>query len=74
MKTGNHAMEEMIMTHSRTECLRVPPSPPPRNPFANAAKMRRGVEIHEKNQGAKRREAHMRLARVLRGDFSAMED
>jgi hypothetical protein len=36
--------------------------------------MRRGVEIHEKSRGARRRELHMRLACVLRGDFSAMED
>lgn len=60
--------------HLQKERLLIPPSPPPRNPFANAAKMRRGVEIHEKSRSARRRELHMRLARVLRGDFSAMED
>jgi hypothetical protein len=56
------------------ERLLIPPSPPPRNPFAGAAKMRRGVEIHEKSRGARRREARMRLARALRGDFSAVEE
>jgi hypothetical protein len=52
----------------------LPPSPPPRNPFANLAKMRRGVEIHEKGDGAVRRERHMKLARVLKGDLSAFEE
>jgi hypothetical protein len=36
--------------------------------------MRRGVVVHEKTRGALRRERHMELARVLRGDFSASED
>jgi hypothetical protein len=36
--------------------------------------MRRGVEVHEKTQGAKRRERHMQLQRILRGDFSAAEE
>ncbi|MDR2031639.1 MAG: hypothetical protein LBP86_05155 [Azoarcus sp.] len=58
----------------REERLLLPPSPPPRNPFANAAKMRRGAEIHEKSQGALRREKHMKLARIVQGDFSAFED
>jgi hypothetical protein len=60
--------------HQREERLLLPPSPPPRNPFANTAKMRRGVEIHEKSRGAERRERRMRLARVLRGDFLAVEE
>ena len=55
--------------HLREERLLLPPSPPPRNPFANAAKMRRGVEIHEKSKGAMRREQHMKLKRILRGNF-----
>jgi hypothetical protein len=60
--------------HSWEERLLLPPSPPPRNPFANAAKMRRGVAIHEKSRGALRRERHMALARAKKGDFSAFED
>jgi len=59
--------------HMKEERLLLPPSPPPRNPFANVAKMRRGVTVHEKSRGARRRELHMDLARVLRGDFSAFE-
>ncbi|MDR0441619.1 MAG: hypothetical protein LBI59_11685 [Candidatus Accumulibacter sp.] len=66
------------MTHKQRyrqeERLRAPPSPPPRNPFAHAAKMRRGVEVHEKSRGAQRREMHIRLACALRGDFSKVED
>jgi hypothetical protein len=72
-----HAVKETIMTrkqrHLREERMLLPPSPPPRNPFATTAKMRRGVAIHEKSRGAKRRELHMTLARVMRGDFSAFE-
>ena len=60
--------------HMQEERLLLPPSPPPRNPFANAAKMRRGVTVHEKSQGARRRELHMALACALRGDFSTFED
>lgn len=52
----------------------LPLSPPPRNPFANLAKMRRGVEIHEKSKGAVRRARHMNLQKLLRGDFSDFED
>ncbi|GHT97454.1 hypothetical protein AGMMS49545_23930 [Betaproteobacteria bacterium] len=59
--------------HQREERLLLPPSPPPRNPFATTTKMRRGVEVHEKSQGAKRRERHMQLQRILRGDFSAAD-
>jgi len=59
--------------HMREERLLLPPSPPPRNPFANTAKMRRSVTVHEKSQGAKRRELRMALASALRGDFSAFE-
>ncbi|MDR0576062.1 MAG: hypothetical protein LBI87_00610 [Candidatus Accumulibacter sp.] len=58
----------------REERLLVPPSPPPRNPFANAAKMRRGVTVHEKTLGARRRELRMKLARAMRGDFSALDE
>jgi hypothetical protein len=58
----------------REERLLIPPSPPPRNPLANVAKMRRGVEIHEKSRGAERRELRMGLARAMRGDFSAFEE
>jgi hypothetical protein len=57
----------------REERILLPPSPPPRNPFANMAKMRQGVTVHEKSRGAKRRELHMALTRVLKGDFSAFE-
>jgi hypothetical protein len=60
--------------HMREERLLLPPSLPPRNPFANLAKMRRGVEIHEKSQGALRRERHMKLARALGGDLSIFEE
>jgi hypothetical protein len=60
--------------HQREERLLLPPPPPPRNPFAHAAKMRRGVEVHEKSQGALRREQHMRLKRILQGDFSLAEE
>jgi hypothetical protein len=56
--------------HQREERLLLPPSPPPRNPFANTAKMRRGVEVHEKSQGALRRERHIQLQRILRDGFS----
>jgi hypothetical protein len=56
--------------HQREERLLLPPSPPPRNPFANVAKMRRGVEIHEKSRGAVRRERHVQLQRILHGEFS----
>lgn len=59
--------------HMREEHLLLPPSPPPRNPFANAPKMRRGVNVHEKSQGAQRRELNMALACAMRGDFSAFE-
>jgi len=48
--------------------------PPPRNPFANAAKMLRGVDIHEKSRGALRRERHMKLAQAVKGDLSEFED
>lgn len=60
--------------HQREERLLLPPSPPPRNPFAKLAKMRRGVEIHEKSKGAVRRARHMNLKKLLRGDFSDSED
>ncbi|MDR0717674.1 MAG: hypothetical protein LBF50_09720 [Azoarcus sp.] len=60
--------------HQREERLLLPPSPAPRNPFAHAAKMRRGTEIHEKSQGALRREKHMKLMRIVNGDFFAFED
>jgi hypothetical protein len=60
--------------HPREACLLLPPSPPPRNPFANAAKMRRGVEVHEKSRGALRRELRMKLSQAVRGDFSVFED
>ena len=60
--------------HQREERLLLPPSPPPRNPFATTAKMRRGVEVHEKSRSAKRRARHMELQRLLRGDFSADGD
>jgi hypothetical protein len=58
----------------REERLLIPPSPPPRNLLVNAEKMRRGVEIHEKSRGAERRELRMRLARAMRGDYSAFEE
>ena len=64
----------MNRNRQREDRLLLPPSPPPRNPFANLAKMRRGVEIHEKSRGAQRRERHMKLARVLRGELSAFEE
>jgi hypothetical protein len=54
--------------------LLLPPSPPPRNPFANAAKMRHGVDVHEKSQGALRRGLRMKLARAAKGDFSVFEN
>ena len=57
----------------REERLLLPPSPPPRNPFANTAKMRRGVGIHEKSRGALRRELHVKLSQVTQGDFSAAD-
>ncbi len=60
--------------HQREERLLLPPSPPPRNPFANAAKMRRGTEVHERSQGAQRRADHMQLRRMLLGDFSVEEE
>jgi hypothetical protein len=60
--------------HLREERLLLPPSPPPRNPFANATKMRRGVEIHEKSRGAMRRSQHMQLKRILGGDFSVADE
>ena len=56
------------------ERLLIPPSPPPRNPFANAARMRRGVEVHEKSRGALRRELRMKLSKAVQGDFSVFED
>ncbi|GHT80576.1 hypothetical protein FACS1894116_05830 [Betaproteobacteria bacterium] len=59
--------------HQREERLLLPPSPPPRNPFAKVAKMRRGVEIHEKSRGALRRERHMQLQRIVRGEFSLVD-
>jgi hypothetical protein len=59
---------------TRKQRLLLPPSPPPRNPFANAAKMRRGVEVHEKSRGASRRELHIRLAQAAKGDFSVFEN
>ncbi|MDR2689895.1 MAG: hypothetical protein LBB76_09085 [Azoarcus sp.] len=59
--------------HQREESLLLPPSPPPRNPFANTAKMRRGVEIHEKSRGALRRARHMDLQRIMQGDFSVAD-
>jgi hypothetical protein len=59
--------------HQREERLLLPSSPPPRNPFANTAKMRRGVEVHEKSRGAVRRARHMELRRILNGDFSAAD-
>jgi len=55
--------------HQREERLLLPPSPPPRNPFATVAKMRRGVEVHEKSRGARRRADHMELRRILQGDL-----
>ena len=55
------------------ERLLLPPSPPPRNPFANTAKMRRGVEIHEKSRGALRRELRVKLSQVIQGDFHAAD-
>ena len=60
--------------HMREERLLIPPSPPPRNPFANISKMRRGVEVHEKSRGARRRQLHIKLARATQGDFSAFEE
>jgi hypothetical protein len=60
--------------HQREERLLLLPSPPPRNPFANMAKMRRGVEIHEKSRGAVRRERHMQLQRIVRGEFSLADN
>jgi len=59
--------------HQREERLLLPPSPPPRNPFATTAKMRRGTLVHEKSRGARRRAAHMELERILRGDFPSDE-
>ncbi|MDR1463114.1 MAG: hypothetical protein LBI68_08280 [Azoarcus sp.] len=47
---------------------------PPRNPFAHAAKMRRGVEIHEKSRGALRRGLHMKLTQAIKGDLSVFEN
>lgn len=60
--------------HLREERLLLPPSPPPRNPFANTPKMRHSVSVHEKSQGAQRRELHMALTRAMKGDFFALED
>lgn len=54
--------------HQREERLLIPPSPPPRNPFATTARMRRGVLVHEKSRGARRREDHMLLHRILMGE------
>jgi hypothetical protein len=59
---------------TRRQRLLLPPSPPPRNPFANAAKMRRGVEIHEKSRGALRRGLRMKLSQAVKGDYSVFED
>lgn len=61
------------MRRKQTHTLHLPPSPAPRNPFANTAKMRRGVNVHEKSRGAKRRELHMDLARAMKGDYSVFE-
>ena len=52
--------------HQREERLLLPPPPPPRNPFATTAKMRRGVEVHEKSRGALRRADHMAVQRLLK--------
>jgi len=56
--------------HQREERLLLPPSPPPRNPFATTMKMRRGSEVHEKSRRALRRADRMRLRELLNGDMS----
>ena len=58
--------------HLRQERMLVPPSAPPRNPFATAPKMLRGSEVHEKSRGAQRRADHIATRRLL--DPSTWED
>ncbi|MDR1350190.1 MAG: hypothetical protein LBJ59_05320 [Zoogloeaceae bacterium] len=58
---------------TRRQHLSLPPSPPPRNPLATAAKMRRGVEIHEKSRGALRRGLHMKLSQAVKGNYSVLD-
>lgn len=58
----------MSRKKQQTQHIVLPPAPPPRNPFATSAKMRRGVEVHEKSRGACRRAERMALQRLLRGE------
>lgn len=71
MNTMHSVCEFFAMTrkqrHQRAEqALIVPPSPPPRNPFATTAKMRRGVSVHEPSQRSQRRSDNMRVRQWLR--------
>lgn len=57
----------MSRRKQQTQHIVLPPAPPPRNPFATTVRMRRGVEVHEKSRGARRRADRMALQRLLRG-------
>ncbi len=58
----------------RRSSLILPPSPPPRNPFATSAKMRRGTVVHEKSRGAIRRAEHIRLRHMMQNGQADEDD
>lgn len=60
--------------HQREEQLRLPPSPPPRNPFAQLGRARTGAGKHDKTPGALRREKHMQLRDLEKGGWRNGEE